>query len=83
MNAHKIRFQMLMTLDFDQDDSALVSRVKTAIRSASDEAVTAAVEATRETRDFATAIRMAAVAGGATDEDGIAIIGLMARQGVA
>ncbi|MDQ6524339.1 hypothetical protein RB608_12040 [Nocardioides sp. LHD-245] len=83
MNVHKIRFQMLMTLDFDQADSALVGRVKAAIRAASDDAVIAAVETTRETRDFATAIRMTAVAGGASEEDGIAIIGAMARQGVA
>jgi len=70
----KIRFQMLMALDYDQDDTPLAKRVKKAVERATDEQVAEAVEATRATRDFLEAIILTAVAGGASREDAVSAV---------
>lgn len=80
--ARRIRMHMLLMLDFDQSDSPLVSRIKTAVRNASDTDLVAAFEASKAGRSINSAIRDTAAAGGATSADVTAIVAALAAEGV-
>lgn len=82
MDARRIRTQLLLTLDFEQTDSALIARAKHAIRLAPESDMLAAVEASRADRSTASAIRDTAIAGGLADEDVARLVGELASQGI-
>ncbi len=77
----RYRRNLILALSFEQDDSAVVTRAKAAIRACSD-ADLIAVDAAATTPGFAHLIRDAAIAGGLPTDDVAPLVLQMVRGGV-